>query len=220
MNAVARARAEGATRTCAGCREAFPQDALVRLAIVPEAPWVVPDAKGRLGGRGVWVQPRRDCIERAARKGGFARALKRKVTVDPDALADLLTVQLQERMRSLVLGAQRGRRLVVGHDAVAESVHRGRARLLWVAEDAGRRDDLEERAARLDQACLVWGTREFIGDLLGREQVAVVAVEDEGIARALAHVAEHLGGLRAGSPSPHKEARGESPATPEDRKPA
>ena len=35
-------------RTCAGCREALPQEELVRLAVVPEAPWLVPDAKGKL----------------------------------------------------------------------------------------------------------------------------------------------------------------------------
>ena len=204
-------------RTCAGCREALPQDELVRLAIVPQAPWLVPDAKGRLGGRGVWVMPTRGCIELAAKKGGFARALKRKVDVDPAGLLDLIPQQLDDRFRGLVLGALRAGHLKVGVDAARDSIERGRAHLLWVAEDAGRREDVEARAARLGAACLVWGTRETIGAFLGRGEVAVVAIEDEGLANAIVRVTNRLAGLHGGCPSPHKQARG---ATPEDRKPA
>jgi hypothetical protein len=185
--------------------------------VVPEAPWLVPDAKGRLGGRGVWVMPTLGCIELAAKKGGFARALKRKVEIDPNGLVTLLSHQLEERIRGLVLGAWRAGHLVIGVDPARESVERGRAHLLWVAEDAGRREDVEARAARLGAACLVWGTRETIGDYLGRGEVAVVAVEDEGLANAIVRVTKRLAGLHAGCPSPHKQARG---ATPEDRKPA
>ncbi|MCB9614304.1 MAG: DUF448 domain-containing protein [Sandaracinus sp.] len=201
-------------RTCAGCREALPQEELVRLAVVPEAPWLVPDAKGKLGGRGVWVMPSVECIERAAKKGGFARALKRKVDVDPIVLVDLITKQLEDRFRGLVLGALRAGHLKAGVDVARDSVERGRAHLLWVAEDAGRREDVEARAARLGAACLVWGTRETLGDYLGRGEVAVVAIEDEGLANAIVRVTNRLAGLRAGCPSPHKHA------TPEDRKPA
>lgn len=204
-------------RTCAGCREALPPDELVRLAIVPHAPWLVPDAKGRLGGRGVWIMPARSCIELAVKKGGFSRALKRKVDVDPAGLLSLIAQQLEDRFRGLVLGALRAGHLKVGVDVARDSIERGRAHLLWVAEDAGRREDIEARAARLGAACLVWGTRETIGELLGRGTVAVVAIEDEGLANAIVRVTNRLAGLHGGCPSPHKQARG---ATPEDRKPA
>lgn len=204
-------------RTCAGCREALPQEELVRLAVVPEAPWLVPDAKGKLGGRGVWVMPTLGCIELAAKKGGFSRAIKKKIDVDPQGLVTMLQQQLEERFRGLVLGALRSGHLVAGVDAARESVERGRGHLLWVAEDAGRREDVEARAARLGAACLVWGTRATIGDLLGRAEVAVVSIEDEGLANAIVRVVNRLAGLHGGCPSPHKQAR---VATPEDRKPA
>lgn len=161
--------------------------------------------------------PTRTCIELAAKKGGFSRALKRKVDVDSAALLELVAHQLEGRFRGLVLGALRAGHLKVGVDVARDSIERGRAHLLWVAEDAGRREDIEARAARLGAACLVWGTRETIGEFLGRGTVAVVAIEDEGLANAIVRVTNQLAGLHGGCPSPHKQARG---ATPEDRKPA
>ncbi|HJL24314.1 MAG TPA: DUF448 domain-containing protein [Polyangiaceae bacterium LLY-WYZ-15_(1-7)] len=203
----------GPVRTCAGCRSAQPAAAMVRLAVVPEAPWLVPDPKGRLGGRGVWVHPRPACLQAAARKGGFARSLRRKVTVDPAALADAIERGLRERLQGLVLGARRGGHLAIGTEAAKTSVREGKTRLLWVAEDAGRRHDLEHQAQRLGSACLVWGTRDTLGELFGREAVAVCAVEDEGLAEALRGVTEQLSslreqeGLRGGGASPHNGTR-------------
>jgi len=195
-----------AERTCAGCRETRARDELVRLAVVPEPPYVVPDARGRLGGRGVWVHADRKCIETAAKRGGFSRSLRRPVSVDPEAVAEGIRMQVERRLEGLLMGAHRGRKIAVGTDAVRESLAEGRIRLLLVAEDAaGRRDELMASAERLGKACVVFGAKVDVGRLFGRDEVAVVAIEDGGIAEEVRRASAHLAGLRRAGKFPHKE---------------
>ena len=79
---------ESSERTCAGCRQQDARESLVRLAVSDdETALLVPDLRGRLGGRGVSVHATRRCLSLAANKGGFARSLRRAVVVDDAALA-------------------------------------------------------------------------------------------------------------------------------------
>ncbi len=202
-------RAAGATtmRTCAGCREERPQGELVRLAVVDRAPFLVPDAQRRLGGRGVWVMPERRCLEQAARKGGFARALRRKVAVDPAALGELIAAQLERRLEGLAQGARRARRIAIGADAAKQSLREGRARALWLATDAARREGWEREAARAGVPCVGGADRARLGAVLGRQAVAVAVIEDEGLARAIRQVCDHLVGLRDATGRSNEEPR-------------
>lgn len=49
-------------RLCIGCRTSDRKSALVRIAVVGQT--VVWDEAGRLGGRGGYLHPRRECLER------------------------------------------------------------------------------------------------------------------------------------------------------------
>ncbi|WP_407655924.1 YlxR family protein [Capillimicrobium parvum] len=71
-------------RRCAGCGERAPQRDLLRLALVEGR--AVFDRDRRLGGRGAYVHPDPACLERASRRGGFARAFRARVTSAPQAL--------------------------------------------------------------------------------------------------------------------------------------
>ncbi|MEM9068877.1 MAG: DUF448 domain-containing protein [Myxococcota bacterium] len=186
-------------RTCVGCREAHPQHALVRLAVVDEPPFLVPDARRKLGGRGVWVMPDPECIEKAARRGGFARALRRKVQVDPAQLTDLLSVQLERRLQGLALGARRSGRIAIGTEASQESLRLGRARALWLARDAGQADRWRRQADDASIPCIVSEDRVWLGGLFGRQTVAIAAIEDDGLASAIEQATRHLVGLRHGA---------------------
>ncbi|MFY0541746.1 YlxR family protein [Nannocystis pusilla] len=87
-------------RTCVGCRAVRPQAELLRTRILladdGEQVLVVPDEYIRTcakrhglsaRGRSAYVCPARACLERAARRGGFARAFARKMpAVDPAGL--------------------------------------------------------------------------------------------------------------------------------------
>lgn len=185
------------TRTCAGCRAEDAQEALLRLAVMPEEPFLVPDATRRLGGRGVSVHPRLECIKAAAERGGFARALKKAVHIDPVALAGLASMQYTKRIEGLLQAANRSRNLVVGTDAVRDAMSslKGISALVVAEDAAGRREDLESRAARLGSACVVFGTKSTLGRLFGRDELGVVAILDGAIAREVALAAARVAEL-------------------------
>ncbi|WP_462417780.1 YlxR family protein [Kytococcus sp. Marseille-QA3725] len=93
-------------RTCIGCRDRAPREALVRLAAVPAAPArpeadgeggaersgrrtagrsgtrVVPDLSRGLPGRGAHLHPDRACVERAVQRRAIPRALRLPGDVD------------------------------------------------------------------------------------------------------------------------------------------
>jgi predicted RNA-binding protein YlxR (DUF448 family) len=82
-------------RTCVGCgREALKSE-LLRLALAGGDAGAPPrqavlDRDARLGGRGAYLcraaadeRPRSECLAAAMKRGGFARALRAKVALDP-----------------------------------------------------------------------------------------------------------------------------------------
>lgn len=191
MDSNRTARSEGATRTCVGCRTPDHRDALLRFAVRDEAPFVAPDPRHRLGGRGVSVHPTRSCLSLAVRRGGFARALRRKVDLRVDDLGALASRLYAERLVGLLGGARRARQLAVGTDAVRASLRDGRAHLLLLATDAaGRRDELSRIADAAAVPCVSHGTKGWLGELLDRDEVGVISILDEGIAREVARAAE------------------------------
>jgi len=169
-------------RTCAGCREAAPRDALLRFAVAGVPPRLAPDPEHRLPGRGVSVHPRRSCIVAAA-KGGFARSLRTKVEVDASVLSQQAARIYERRVEGLLLAARRSRYLVIGTDAVRASLRdaAGTPTLVLARDAAGRRDELERLAASSGGACVLFGTKSELGRLLGRDEVAALAITDSGI---------------------------------------
>jgi uncharacterized protein len=63
-----------AVRTCIGCR--IRADASRLLRVVARDREVVPDPSATLAGRGAWVHPTSECVERAAKRRAFGRALR------------------------------------------------------------------------------------------------------------------------------------------------
>jgi uncharacterized protein len=79
-------------RRCAGCGRRAPQPELIRFVVRGGA--LV--AGRREPGRGAYTCPKLACFEQAAARGGFSRALRGAVRVDP-ALARLYTEELMAR---------------------------------------------------------------------------------------------------------------------------
>ncbi len=72
-------------RMCLGCRSREDQGKLLRIALVNGALTLIECNKrhghARRMGRGAYVHPRKDCMEKALRKGRIERALR--TTIDP-----------------------------------------------------------------------------------------------------------------------------------------
>jgi predicted RNA-binding protein YlxR (DUF448 family) len=180
-------------RTCVGCQARFavapgeetPADLHVRVVVGPPGAdgkaEVAVDFAGSSFGRGAYVHVRPACIERACR-AGFARTFKRPVSSSPKAVARQIAEAADQRIRGLLLGARRAKLLAFGTEA-RDSVGRGDAYLAIVAVDAGGSGTKGALLGAVSEGkVLAYGTKAELGALFGREEVAVVAVTNRGVA--------------------------------------
>lgn len=185
---------EDPERRCIVTGEVQPKAGLVRFAIGPEGE-VVPDVLGRLPGRGIWVTADRAAIEKAAKKGLFARAARRAVKA-PEGLADLVEAQLLRRVTDLLSMARKAGDAVTGFEKVKDWLVKGHAKVLIQASDGSARE-----ASRLHPP---EGEANFIGCLtagemglsFGRERAIHGALAAGGLTTRVVEEAARLAGLR------------------------
>jgi uncharacterized protein len=178
----------------------------------------VPDIDERLPGRGLWLTPRRDIVDRAIAKRVFARAARRQVLV-PSDLADRLETLLARRVVDTLGLARRAGLAVAGFDRVGDAVRHGRAALLLCAGDgaAGGRRKLAELGRGLP--CADSLTASELGAAFGRDRIVHAAVGGGKLCRRLQADLEKLAGLRAaagGSAASEDGFRPEAPAREKD----
>ncbi len=181
------------TRTCVGCGVRVAKDRvreeLVRLVLVEEEGGLRAhvDLGGSNVGRGSWVHARPTCWDDACARG-LARSAKAKVSAEPARLGLELREQAARRIRSLLGAAVRSGLCVVGSDASRDALRKGACVLLLVAKDAAAasKHPEVEQAAR-DGAAVAYGTKALLGEALGRTEVGVIAVCDDGMAATLRH---------------------------------
>lgn len=192
-------RAKKPVRTCAACHgTAAPHgvsrsgaaptspdepDGLVRWVIDPEGN-VVPDLASRSFGRGAWLHPRRECVKKVT--AALSRSFKQQVVTSPEQALGLLAHAGHARALALLGAARRQRLLAVGGQAVVDAVDSSQAYAVVVARDsgAGARLSAVERAVSAGIA-RGFSTKDELGRLLSRPEVAVLAVLDERLAQSL-----------------------------------
>jgi predicted RNA-binding protein YlxR (DUF448 family) len=76
-------RESTSARTCIATRVVRPPEDLIRFVADPDGR-IIPDIARKLPGRGVWVTCHSAALQTAIDKAAFARALRRKVTVERD----------------------------------------------------------------------------------------------------------------------------------------
>lgn len=179
-------------RTCAGCQQkAFPDD-LVRVVLDPsvkrgegkrgegkrgEGGELAVDLAGSSFGRGAHVHPVPGCVVKALRTG-FAKSFKHKVTTTPEVFGAAMVSAASKRIEGLLGGARRARLVVVGGDAVCDALRGGKVELVVVARDAAAAARLTEvERAVADGKAIAWSDKASLGALLGRDEVAVCALE-------------------------------------------
>lgn len=184
-------------RRCIATGELHERGTLLRLVVSPEGE-LVPDVAARLPGRGLWLLPRRDIVDRAVAKRLFARAARQPVSAPP-GLADRIEALLAQRCGETLGLARRAGQAVAGFERVTDMARRGRVGLLVFALDAaeaGRR-----RVAALGREVPAAGalTGAELGAAFGRDRVAHVAVAPGPFADRLAVDMRRIAGFRAGA---------------------
>ncbi|WP_246279733.1 YlxR family protein [Psychromicrobium silvestre] len=69
-------------RTCVGCRRRDIQPNLLRV-VRTSIGSLETDPQRRLAGRGAWLHPKKDCLELALKRRGFARTFRGPVDTGP-----------------------------------------------------------------------------------------------------------------------------------------
>lgn len=181
-------------RRCIASGVTGDRSSLLRFVVGPQGE-LVPDLAARLPGRGLWLTPRRDMVERAVTKRLFARSARRPVTV-PAGLADNLEALLVQRFQDGLGLARRAGCAVGGFEKVREALRAGNAALLVEASDAaedGRRK-ICGLARGLPIAIVV--TAAELGAAFGRDHLVHAAVGRGPLAARLLADAEKLAGFR------------------------
>jgi len=182
-------------RTCTGCGKRREKTSMVRVIRSPSGT-LVPDLKGSLPSRGVYVCPEGSCI-RKAMKGRLSASLKVQGQVQEsaeDLQRDIAAAYLR-RALSLLGQARKSGRVSSGTNLVEGELRRG-AESTWlglVAEDAS--PDIGDKIKKaLSKASVPFResfSRDDLGNAVGKSPRSVVLVRDEGIARAIRMSLDH-----------------------------
>ena len=130
-------------RMCIVTREVKDEEQLIRFVRSPDGE-AVPDLKGSLPGRGVWVSLSRGKVAEAQRKRLFSRGFHAE-TQAAESLPELVGGLLRKTALSYLPLARKAGQAVCGFMKVSEFCGRGAARVLIHSEEA--RDDGRRKLA-------------------------------------------------------------------------
>jgi uncharacterized protein len=168
---------------------------LLRFVVGPDGV-LVPDVEARLPGRGLWLTPSRDIVERAVAKRLFARAARQPVSVPAD-LADRIEALLARRCGDTLGLARRAGSAVAGFDRVSDVVRRGRAAMLLFARDGAEGGRQKLGALVRDLLSVAVLTSAELGAAFGRERIVHAAIGGGPICERLRLDLARLAGFRA-----------------------
>ena len=186
-------RPDGPERKCIATGESQPAAGLVRFTVGPDAQ-VVPDINGKLPGRGFYVAATRSALDKAAKKGLFARAAKQQVQV-PDNLTDEVERQLARRVVDLISLARKSGQAVAGYEKVKDFLYRDDAKVLIQASDGSERGKSKLSTPHYGHY-IGWLTADELGLAFGRQTVIHGALASGGLARRVVEEANRLRGMR------------------------
>ena len=184
-------------RKCIVSGESQPQAGLIRFCVGPDGQ-VVPDVAAKLPGRGFYVSADRAMIEKAAKKGLFARAAKQPVTV-PDGLTDLVEELVLKRVIELISMARKASGAVMGYEKVKDWLKSEKARVLIQSSDGSERGKTKLRAPEGNGRFIGCLTAQEMGLAFGRERAIHAALAAGGLTARVVEEAARLAGLRGQS---------------------
>lgn len=191
--------AKSPERRCLVTGESRSREGLIRFVVGPDSQ-LVPDLKGRLPGRGLWITARRDMIATALDRGLFAKAARARVTADDD-LADRLEALLVRRFGDLLGLAMAAGQAAQGFDAIGHWLGNAEGRgdrvgVLLAARDASERGVAKFKGLAPDAPLIRPLGSDEMGQAIGREDATYVAIERGTFSDRLLIEAHRLEGFR------------------------
>ncbi|APG48838.1 RNA-binding protein [Phaeobacter porticola] len=186
-------RSDGPERKCLATGEIQPKEGLIRFVVGPDGQ-VVPDVRGKLPGRGVYVTSTEAALRTAVKKKLFARGFKAPVTV-PEGLEDEIKNQVLRRLIELISLARKSGHAVSGYEKVKDWLAKEHARVLIQASDGSGRGKSKLSTPHRGKfiGCL---TADELGMAFGRQTVIHAALASGGLGKRVVEEAQRLQGLR------------------------
>ncbi len=186
-------RTDGPDRKCIATGEVQPKYGLIRFVAGPDGQ-LVPDILGKLPGRGIYVSASRVELEKAAKKGLFARALRQQVSV-PEDLVDEVERQLAHRVVELVSLQRKAGKAVAGYEKVKSWLQMEEAEVLIQASDGSGRGKSKLSTPHFG-SYIGWLTADELGLAFGRQTVIHGALASGGLTQRVVEEAQRLKGVR------------------------
>jgi len=175
-------------RTCVSCRTVADKNLLVRFVLAPDGQVVV-DYRQQLPGRGLYTCLSHQCMAQAAKRNSFRRVFGAEL--QPVKLEEL-QAQLQQaifsRIKGLILMARKAGQLIAGSNMVLDALKGSAAPVVVVmATDIADNMKLkiEKSAKRPQVVCTQLFDKVSLGQMLGKEERSVVAIQDGSLASML-----------------------------------
>jgi predicted RNA-binding protein YlxR (DUF448 family) len=181
-------------RRCIATGTVGPKSSLVRFVRGPDGR-IVPDIAEKLPGRGIWVAADKAALEKAVKKGLFARAAGEPVEVPATLVADVEALLLARVVERLAMARKAGR-AVAGREKVKGWLLSEEAAVLMQASDGSEREKSRLRPPPGEGTFLEVLNASEMGLAFGREHVIHAALAAGGLTQKLCEDALRLSGVR------------------------
>ncbi len=181
-------------RRCIATGDVRPQSELIRFVAGPDGQLVL-DVAGKLPGRGIWVSAQRSALEKAEKKGLFARAAGQTVTI-PEGFVDGIEALLANRVQTLISLARKAGSAVAGYEKVKGWLATGEAVMLLQASDGSERGKTRLRPPEGEGSFSGVLTASELGLAFGREHVIHAALAAGGLTDKVRVDVMRLSGVR------------------------
>ncbi len=181
-------------RRCVVTGEKLDQEELLKFTLDPKGV-VVLDINRKLPGRGMWVSPDRNTLEKAAAGNYFSRAARRNVEITADFLYTVETKLIDYLTGILSLGRKSGV-VVTGFERVRRGVSDKTITVLVQALDGSDRQGqkiIPRGVSCKHHRCL---SSAELGKVFGRESVIYVGVKNGPLAQKISLTAQKLERIR------------------------
>lgn len=185
---------EDPERKCIVSGESQPKAGLIRFVVGPDD-MIVPDILGRLPGRGIYVSADRAAIEKAVKKGLFARAARQPVKT-PEDMVGLIEALLARRVVDLVSMARKASRAVTGFEKVKDWLKKGQAATLIQAVDGSEKGREKLRPPNGPETLIDCLSAGELGLAFGRERAIHAALAAGALNNRVVEEAARLVGVR------------------------
>ena len=182
----------GPLRRCLVTRQQGKREAMLRFVVAPDGTLVF-DPGATLPGRGLWLSADGDVINSAARRGVFARAARKSLTL-PEDLQTHVTAALTQRIIDLLGLARRSGAAISGFEKARDWLRTNRGGLILQAADGSPEErDRFAGGSKLPRWAVL--SASALGRIFGREQTVHVVIAPGRLACMIEIEAQRLQGV-------------------------